>query len=235
MLHEAKLYSIAVWAIFFGIVFSIFYISKQKKAIGTFIAKLIENDSFDTDTAKSLLELGITDSISTYIIFRGVRYQHGLIRIIGFTGKDISKAPTEFSGAVPNENTKFYIDKYSADDAKKKYNTVKSNKLYLAICIVVLFVIACVASTVISKLTSYAGNVFKDYGSYKPKQEDTIQNDDENSNEDNDSETNVTDNDEISSEENIVDPNITDDDIENSDESANETHIKPTIPKGPLS
>ena len=149
MLHEAELYSVAVWAIFLGIVFSIFYISIQKKSIGQFISRLIELESFDEITAKSLDELGITSRLAKNVIYNGVKKQHGLIRIIGFRNKTIIKAPEEFSNVSPDDNMKFYISKMAAEDSAKKYISAKSNRLYITICIIVMFIIASIASIVI--------------------------------------------------------------------------------------
>lgn len=246
MLHEIELYSIAVWAIFFGIVFSIVYISLQKKAISLFILKLTENECYDTDTAKSLLQLNITDNISKRIIYNGVKSHHGLIRIIGFIQNNIHKAPSEFSTAVPDDETKFYIEKQYVTEANKKYGIKKSNKLYITICIIILFIIACLANTVISKLTSYAGDVFKDYGSYKPKQEQQEQTEDENT-DDNE----LPDNENIDDDVNDGTQSETDTDVDentNHDEDTvddsdavtelpedEEIQVRPTIPKGPLS
>ena len=245
MLHEIELYSIAVWAIFFGIVFSIVYISLQKKAISLFILKLTENECYDTDTAKSLLQLNITDNISKRIIYNGVKSHHGLIRIIGFIQNNIHKVPSEFSTAVPDDETKFYIEKQYVAEANKKYGIKKSNNLYIIICIIILFIIACLANTVISKLTSYAGDVFKDYGSYKPKQEQQEQAEEDNADDNEPSEenidTDVTDN--IQSEtdiDNNEDTNFDEDAGGDSDAVTDlpeneEIQVRPTIPKGPLS
>ncbi len=245
---QGNLLSIAVWAIFFGIVFSVAYITLQKYSLSKFIIRLIDAKAFNRDSSKSLSELGINNKLIRTIIYYGIKSQHGLIRIIGFNCSDNQKLPGEFSNITPSDNCTFYIDENSCKEAYEKYSSKKSNKAYVIICVIVLFIVAFFATTVISWLSSYAGNVFGNNSqsvSENKNNEDTF--------EKNDSETNEYDahhnesDDIISDGYDIVSPSATEDSAENNltsdntnsvdenpEENSDEHASRPTIPKGPM-
>ncbi len=249
MLSQSNLLSIAVWAIFFGVMFSVAYITLQKHSLGKFILALTECKAFTPESSKTLCQLGISNKIISSVIYSAIKNQHGLIRIIGFCSSDNQKSPGEFSRLIPSDDCSFYIDESASCDALAKYSVKKSNKVYVTICIVVLFIIACLATTVISWLFSYAGNVFSGRDSDKndvktedvaaDENTDTEDNNtsdiiDENQNTDiTNSDTVNSDSDTEQSDDNASNSNIPSDNSD-TEQDSEQTITRPTIPKGPM-
>ena len=238
-MNQASIITTTVWALFFGIVFSIIFITVQKNALNKFIFGLINNSATCPEKSKKLIELGIQSKLQRKIIYSGIKSQHGLIKIIGFALKDKLKKPGEFSRLIPDDNYSFYYDENFSNEATKKYDIKKSNKLHLTICIILLLVIACVASTVISWLSSYAGNVFDGYSTYVPpkeQQNDEVLGEDETKPSEDEQNNDTLPSDEPNTEQDN-DENSTenDSDIESEPENQGAEQITgPSIPKGPL-
>jgi len=248
MPFQSNFLSIAVWAIFFGIVFSVVYITLQKHSLSKFVLGLIDAKAFNWESSKTLSELGISNKFIQSVIYYAIKSQHGLIRIIGFNCSDNQKLPGEFSNITPSDNCTFYIDENSCKEAYEKYSSKKSKKAYVIICIVVLFIVAFFATTVISWLSSYAGNVFGNNSqsvSENKNNEDTFE---KNDNETNEYDAYLDESDDIISDVyDIVSPSATEDAAENnltsdnttsvdenSEENSDEHASRPTIPKGPM-
>lgn len=242
-LNNLNLITVMLWAIFFGIIYSIIYISLQKKALSRFVLGLIASDSTSVENAKTLSELGIVSVIQKRIICSGVKSQHGLIRTIGFASGEKIKKPGEFTKLIPGKDCRYFIDSNISQDITKKYTVKKSNKLYVALCIVALFLLTCVASTVISWLFSYADSVFNGYNTYIPpeqtNQQETIDDENVSTNKDTDKdsstqEDNKKNNNEEYEQSVSPDTNTDKTQSENAEDEQNVIIQGPKIPIGPL-
>lgn len=154
--------TIAVWAIFFGIVFAVIYTRFQANLMTQFISSLELNKAYDEPSAKNLEDLGFKKSLSCRFLRSRLETNFGLSKMI------ISVPDVEIEDLQQNQITlfkqkttyKYYIlqDKVNLAHEKFKKDNVPFWKS--ALLILVLFVVACLAVGVIRFLSAYSKNVF---------------------------------------------------------------------------
>lgn len=154
----------AVWAIFAGIVLAVIYTALQKSTLNLFITSLYKNGCFDSTSAKSPAQLGITSKLRQKIILSAAKTHTGLNRLIGAYTKRGVKNFGELPKYSYTENDRFFIDESKSDEAESKYKFRKSNPVYTAIVIIALALAAAVSCTVIAWLSGFASNSFKNFG-----------------------------------------------------------------------
>ncbi len=152
--------TVVVWAICFGIIIAIIYYSVQISALSKFIKSLVQNECFDFDTAKTLENLGIKNTLDVAIIVSSIKGQMGLSRIIGFKNQKYEKVHGEICKNSPDKQCLFYIDKETSDMALKKYSAKSSSGLITFALCVALIILAFFAEGIINFLTSYSKGVF---------------------------------------------------------------------------
>jgi len=148
--------SLIVWAIFLGIVFAMIYITNQRNAVGKFISGLSGKNINSKESAKTLDELGIKGAFLQHFILSDFKGQYGLSKLVmTVQGERKSDDPFEKKSA-----DRYYLPSENAEGAVRKYVSKHTSAAKLALSILILFVVALLATTVIKLLTSYASRVF---------------------------------------------------------------------------
>ena len=154
----------AVWAIFAGIVLAVIYTALQKSTLNLFIMSLYKNGCFDSTSAKTLAQLGISSKFRQRIVLSAAKTHTGLNRLIGA----YTKRGVKNFGKLPKysytENDRFFIDESKSEEAKTKYRFKKSKPVYTVLVIIALALAAAVSCTVITWLSGFASNSFKNFG-----------------------------------------------------------------------
>ncbi len=158
----------AVWAIFAGIVLAVIYTALQKSTLNLFITSLYKNGCFDSASAKSLTQLGITSKLRQKIVLSAAKTHTGLNRLIGAYTKRGVKNFGELPKYSYSENDLFFIDESKSEEAELKYRLKKSNPVYTVLVIIALALAAAVSCTVIAWLSGFASNSFKNIGTSTP-------------------------------------------------------------------
>lgn len=154
--------TVAVWAIFFGIVFAVFYTRFQANIMSDFIAKLLQENAFNESEAKNLTHLGFTKFYQTKFIKSKLESSYSLSKIIHcipesktITSKDneitLLKPKVTYKYYILQENSQLALDKYKKDDVPFWKSTL---------LIIALLMIACLAVSVIRFLNGYSQSVF---------------------------------------------------------------------------
>lgn len=154
--------SVTVWAICFGIIIAIIYYSLQISALSKFIKSLVKNECFDFDTAKTLENLGIKNTLDVAIVVSSIKGQMGLSRIIGFKNQKYEKIHGEMCKNSPDKTCVFYIEKNSSEMALKKYSAKSSSGIITFALCILLIILAFFAEGIINFLTSYTKDVFSE-------------------------------------------------------------------------
>lgn len=154
----------AVWAIFIGIVAAVIYTAVQKSTLNLFITSLCKNGCFDSESAKTLAQLGICSKFRQKIILSAAKTNTGLNRILGVCTKRAIKNFGELPKSNFTDSDLFFIDREQSEAAEAKYKFKKSNPLYTALLIIALALAAAVACTVITWLNGFAKSSFKNFG-----------------------------------------------------------------------
>ncbi len=154
--------TIAVWAIFFGIVFACFYTRYQTNLMSDFIDSLVLCKAFDKESAKKIDQLGFSNNVSFKFLKTRLETNIGLSRII-FRVQETDLKPdnnNQLTLFKPQNTYKYYISEDQIEFAKDKFKKDTTPFWKSLVLVIALLIVTCFATTIINFFNGYTQSAF---------------------------------------------------------------------------